>query len=73
MKDYVKRIHDLRDQKHLTMKDVADALNISQEVYGEYELGKADLPTEQLIKLSELYGVSIDYILCITEKPERLY
>lgn len=73
MKDYVKRIHDLREKKRLSEQDAAKYLNVSEDIYRQYELGTRDLPTQQLIKLSELFGVSIDYILCITDKPERLY
>lgn len=73
MKDYVKRIHDLRQKKRLSEQDAAKYLNVSEDIYRQYELGTRDLPTQQLIKLSELFGVSIDYILCITDKPERLY
>ena len=64
-----KRIRDLREDRDLTQKELSAALNCSQQVYSNYELGQRDIPTDILIKLSNFYGVSVDYILGITDKP----
>ena len=53
----------------MKQKDVATFLNCSQQVYSNYELGQRDIPTEILIKLSQLYNVSVDYILEISNNP----
>ncbi len=66
-----KRIRDLREDHDLTQKQIAQKLNCSQQVYSNYELGQRDIPTDILIKLSNLYNVSVDYILGITDKPKR--
>jgi transcriptional regulator with XRE-family HTH domain len=66
-----KRIRDLREDRDLTQKDVARALNCSQQVYSNYELGQRDIPTDILIKLSALHNVSVDYILGISDNPEK--
>ena len=65
-----KRIRDLREDKDLTQKELAKALNCSQQVYSNYELGQRDIPTDILIKLSAFYNVSIDYILGISDNPK---
>ena len=49
---------------------MAKALNCSQQVYSNYELGQRDIPTDILIKLSAFYKVSIDYILGISNNPK---
>ncbi len=36
---------------------------MSQTGYSKYETGENDIPTHILIKLADLYGTSIDYIL----------
>ena len=64
-----KRIRDLREDRDLTQKQMAKALNCSQQVYSNYELGQRDIPTDILIKLSKIYGVSVDYILGISDNP----
>ncbi len=64
-----KRIRDLREDKDLTQKEMAQALNCSQQVYSNYELGQRDIPTDILIKLSAFHGVSVDYLLEISDDP----
>lgn len=65
-----KRIRDMREDKDLTQKELAKALNCSQQVYSNYELGQRDIPTDILIKLSAFYNVSVDYILGISDVPK---
>jgi len=64
-----KRIRDLREDRDLTQKSLSNALNCSQQVYSNYELGQRDIPTDILIKLSAFYRVSVDYILGISDNP----
>jgi len=47
----------------LQQKDVADCLGISQQVYSNYELGKRQPDNYMLIKLSDFFEVSVDYLL----------
>ena len=65
------RLKDLREDADLLQKDVAKILNCSQVCYSYYENGLRDIPTQVLITLSTYYNVSIDYILCQTDTPER--
>ena len=65
-----KRIRDLREDRDLTQKDMAEALRCSQQVYSNYELGQRDIPTDILIKLSKFYNVSVDYFLGISNNPK---
>lgn len=57
------RIRDLREDRDLKQREVAEYLNCSQQVYSNYELGQRDVPSETLIRLSRFYNVSVDYIL----------
>ena len=65
------RIRDLREDRDLKQKDLAEYLHCSQQVYSNYELGQRDLPTDILIKLSAFYNVSVDYLLGLTSNPLR--
>ena len=65
------RVRDLREDHDWKQREVAAYLNCSQQVYSNYELGQRDLPTDVLIRLSKLYGVSVDYILGLTNNPKR--
>ncbi|MEC0329163.1 helix-turn-helix transcriptional regulator [Paenibacillus sp. FSL R5-0527] len=66
-----KRIRDLREDRDMTQQQLADYLNISQATYSRYESGNLDVPSSVLIKLSEFYNVSIDYILGQTNISKR--
>ncbi|MEG0035679.1 MAG: helix-turn-helix transcriptional regulator [Oscillospiraceae bacterium] len=65
------RIRDLREDRDLFQKDLAKYLKCSQVCYSNYEIGKRDIPTDVLIKLSQFYKTSVDYLLGETdvEKP----
>ena len=65
------RIRDLREDRDLKQRQIAEYLNCSQQVYSNYELGQRDIPTEILIRLSALYNVSTDYLLGLTNNPKR--
>ena len=65
------RLRDLREDKDLKQREIAQYLNCSQRTYSNYELGQRDIPTEVLIKLSQYYSVSTDYILGLTNNPKR--
>lgn len=65
------RIRDLREDRDLKQKHLAEILNCSQQVYSNYELGQRDIPTDVLIRLSRFYQVSTDYILGLTNNPRQ--
>lgn len=65
------RIRDLRQDRDLTQKQIADAIGMSQTGYSKYETGDNDIPTAILIKLALFYGTSIDYLLGITDDPKK--
>ena len=62
-----KRIRDLREDRDFSQKQLAEILNISQSTYSRYESGFLDIPSEILISLSKIYGVTTDYILVLTD------
>ena len=65
------RIRDLREDRDLTQKQVAQMLGMSQTGYSKYETGENDIPTAILIKLARFYDTSIDYLLGETECKDR--
>lgn len=58
-----RRLRDLREDKDLTQKQIAEILGMSQTGYSKYETGENDIPTHILIKLADFYKTSTDYIL----------
>ncbi len=57
------RIRDLREDRDLTQKQIAEILGMSQTGYSKYETGENDIPTAILIKLADFYGTTTDYLL----------
>lgn len=68
MKYYNNILKELRKEKNMLQKDVANALGTSQQIYSRYELGFRILSVEQLIVLCKLYDVSADYILGLKDE-----
>ena len=66
-----KNLRAIREDNDIKQKEVAKVLNVSQNTYSQYENGVIALTAEVLIKLSDFYGVSIDYLLDRTDKKER--
>ncbi len=66
---YFKRLRDMREDHDMKQVEIADYLGIAQTVYSRYERGFQTIPVEHLIKLAELYRVSVDYLLGRTENP----
>ena len=62
-----RRLRDLREDRDLLQKDVAEMLQCSQVCYSYYELGKRDIPTEALVRLAAYYHTSVDYLLGLTD------
>ena len=64
-----KNLKDIRVDRDVKQKDIAKVLNVSQNTYSQYETGVISLTAEVLIKLSDYYNVSIDYLLDRTNNP----
>lgn len=64
-------IRNLRIDNGYTQKQIGEYLGISQNTYSQYEIGILNYPIDVLIKLADLYNVSIDYLLgrTNTKKP----
>lgn len=61
-------IRNLREDRDLTQKQMAEMLSVAQTTYSDYELGKLNIPVPVLIQLAELFGTSIDYLVGLTDE-----
>lgn len=62
------RIRDLREDRDLLQREMAEYLHCTQVCYSNYEMGKRDIPTGVLIQLAHFYHTSTDYLLGITDQ-----
>ena len=67
------RLREIREDRDLTQKEVGKILGLKHSSYSDYERGKCDINTKNLIKLALFYDVSVDYIFYITDerKPHK--
>lgn len=64
------RIRDLREDHDLSQRQVAEAIGITQRKYSYVETGTQQLTDELLCRLADLYSVSVDYLLCRTDRDK---
>lgn len=57
------RLLELRTENNLTQRAIAKLLNVSQGTYNNWENSNTQPSIEQLIQLSRLFKVSIEYIV----------
>ena len=64
------RIRELREDRELNQKQMAQILGMSQTGYSKYETGENDIPTAILLKLADFHHTSVDYLLGRTNKKQ---
>ena len=57
------RLKELREEKGVTQKTVADNIYCAPSVYARYERGVREPDIDTLCKLADYHNVSVDYIL----------
>ena len=67
-KSFSVTLSELRKEKHITQKNAAKSLGISQALLSHYEKGIRECNREFLVKAADFYGVSCDYLLGRTEE-----
>lgn len=60
---YRNKLRDLREDRDLKQRDLAQLLQVHQTTYSDYEIGKLNIPVTVLHTLADFYVVSVDYLL----------
>ena len=60
---YENRLRDLREDRDLKQRDIAELLKVHQTTYSDYELGRLNIPVVAIHTLADFYEVSVDYLL----------
>lgn len=64
------RIKSLRLQKNMSQSDLADKLGIGRSNMGHIENGRVEPTKESIVQLSDIFGVTTDYLLGRTDTPQ---
>jgi transcriptional regulator with XRE-family HTH domain len=63
------RLKEIRIKNHLTQEELAEKLHTDKVQISRWENGKAIPRSEALIELSAILGVSVDYLLGLSDEP----
>lgn len=63
------RIKELREERGILQRELANALKLTQQTISLYESNKREPDAETLSKIADFFGVSIDYLIGRTDTP----
>lgn len=66
--DIAERLQELRKKAGYSQEQVAEMLGLSRQAVSKWESGQGKPEIDNIVKLTEIYNVSADYILLGTEK-----
>lgn len=66
------RLQELRKTHNLSQEQLAEKLDISRQAISKWESGQANPDINNLLKLSNIYEVSTDYILLGKETDSQI-
>ena len=64
------RLKSLRNEHGYTQANLADLLNVTPQAISQLENGKTSLDIEKLVRLADLYHISTDELLGLTNDSE---
>lgn len=65
------RIINLKNERNILQKDIAQAAGVSIRTYQRYEKGELQPTLLALISLADYFDISIDYLVGRTDNPKR--
>jgi transcriptional regulator with XRE-family HTH domain len=68
----MKGLKEIRRQKKLSQVKVSMDLNMSREAISNYETGRRSPDIDMLVKMSDYFGVSIDYLIRGEDFPKKI-
>lgn len=61
--NFPSKLKGLRIDKKLSQQAVADKLNVSRATLGHWEIGRSEPSIEELVKISNFFGCTVDYLI----------
>lgn len=68
MVDFSQRLRQLRNDKHLTQAQVAERVGVTASMVSSYETDIRLPSFEVMVRIADLFGVTVDYLLCRQDK-----
>ena len=67
------RLKMLRKELGITQKELAEKIGVGRTTISEYESGKIVPKQDGLISLADVFGVSVDYLTGVSDKPVAVF
>jgi len=67
--DFAARLYELRENANLKQIELAQKINLKSSAISKYEKGLTQPNIDTLIKLSEIFSVSVDYLIGVSDIP----
>ena len=64
------RIRDMREDRDLKQREIAEFLMCDQSLYSKYERGEREIPLSCIVRLAQFYRTSVDYLVGLTDDPK---
>lgn len=71
MSAFHERLKQLRLERNIMQKDLAELLNVTTRAMRNYEQGLHEPCYDALIALADYFDVSLDYLVGRSDNPER--
>ncbi|MBR3139688.1 MAG: helix-turn-helix transcriptional regulator, partial [Methanobrevibacter sp.] len=72
-KDIGNRIRELRELSDITIKEIAEELNINEETYIQYENAEVDIPASFLYEIAHIFKVDLGLLLTGEESRMSIF
>lgn len=69
---FSERLKQLRKENNLSQDKIAELLNVSRQSYGRYEAGISEPGIDTLIRISDIFDVSLDFLLGRTDSMHNV-
>ena len=73
MSEFGNRLKKLRESKDMSQVDLAARLQVSPSAVGMYEQGLREPNIERLTQMADIFGVSLDYLMCRTNDKSTTF
>lgn len=70
--NYYRRFRDIREDKDLTQKEIADKIGTTQQYYAQYENGHRLMTFDRAVEIAKVLNISLDYIAGFIDEPKPL-
>ncbi|HCS94196.1 MAG TPA: XRE family transcriptional regulator [Clostridiales bacterium] len=67
MNKFAERLNYLREQNGISRRQLAERLNVSVRLISYWENGQRECDFDTLLRLSDIFDASVDYLLGKTE------